>query len=206
MIISTFELLILINQSIYCYSLVPLILENWRLKTAKGLSDGLVLFFLNAFIALLFYFFCLDLPISYRVSVITQTLLTCVLVGQRFWYDQFPHKKSLAILYGVNFIAIFSLIPLAFKYPHNVGHIAGWVGVALLVVNRVPQIIKIQRERSVFGFSYWFALLLGIASVMEFILVVVYHLPMQTMATSSWAFISFLIFTAQFYFFSWRQR
>lgn len=205
MMISTFELLIFINQSIYCYSLVPLILENRRLKTAKGLSDLLVLFFLNAFIALLFYFFCLGLPIPYRVSVITQMLLTSVLIAQRFWYDQFTHKKALAILYGVNFFAVVSLIPLALKIPHSVGNIAGWVGVLLLVANRIPQIIKIQRERSVEGFSYWFALLLGLAAVMEFALVVVYDLPMQTMATSLWAFISFLIFTTQFYAFSWRK-
>ena len=206
MVISTFELLVFINQAVYCYSLVPLILEIRRLKTAKGLSDALTWSLFNSYVVLSFYFFSLEMPISYRISLITQITLSAILIGQRFWYDQFPHKKSLAILYGVNLLVAAAFIPVALTWPHKVGHIAGWLGVCLVVINRIPQVVKIQRERSVYGFSYWFTLLLGLASVMEFIIVLVYKLPMQTLATSSWAFVSFLIFTAQFYAFSWRKR
>ncbi|MBM3886333.1 PQ-loop repeat-containing protein [Candidatus Dependentiae bacterium] len=206
MIVSQFELLVLLNQIIYCYALIPLIWENWKLKTARGLSDGLMWSLLNAFIVLSFYFFCLDMPYSYRASLIIQTTFTLVIIFQRFWYDQFSYKRMLSLIYGTNFIVAVGCIPLALKWPHHVGHVAGWLGVLFLIINRIPQILKIQRERSVYGFSYWFALLLGLASVMEFVIAIAYKLPLQTVATSVWAFISFLIFTAQFYAFAWKQR
>lgn len=203
--VSTLELLVFINQAVYCYALIPLIAENYRLKTARGLSDGLVWSMFNAFMVLGFYFFCLDLPICYRVSLLIQLIFTAVLIFQRFWYDDFSYKKALGVIYLVNLALAAACIPLAIAWPYEVGNIAGWMGVVLGVVNRIPQIIKIQRERSVYGFNYWFAFLLGIAAVLEIIIVVLYKLPMQTLATASWALISFIIFTWQFYNFSWRR-
>lgn len=199
------EILIFINQAVYCYSIVPLIQENYRLKTARGLSDSLVIGFLNAFIAMLFYFFCLGLPISYRISVITQAILVSIIIGQRFWYDAFSHKKLLGFFYLGNFFTAITVIPAAFIWPHQVGNIAGWIGLFLIIANRIPQIIKIEREKSVYGFSYNFAALLGVAAVMEIAIVLWYQLPVQTLLTASWALLSFFIFSWQFYKFSWKK-
>lgn len=206
MTINMLEILIFLNQAIYCYSIIPLIQENYRLKTARGLSDGLVMGFFNAFIAMLFYFCCLGLPVSYRISVTIQAIFVGIIIGQRFWYDSFSHKKLLGGFYIANFVTAIAIIPMAFTWPHQVGNIAGWAGLVLVIANRIPQIIKIEREKSVYGFSYQFALLLGIAAVMEIAIVLWYHLPVQTLLTGSWALLSFFIFTWQFYRFSWNKQ
>lgn len=204
--VSTLELLVFINQAVYCYALVPLILENKRLKTARGLSDALLWSFFNALLALTFYFFSLEMPFCYRLSVVVQVALLGVLILQRFWYDSFFYKKLLAWIYLANLLGAALCIPVAIAWPNEVGNIAGWIGVVLIVANRIPQILKVQREQSVFGFSYGFAFLLGMAGLMEMTIVLVYGLPLQTLMTAAWSVVSFLIFTAQFYAFSWRQR
>ena len=202
---NTLELLIFINQAVYCYSIIPLILENYRLKTARGLSDWLVMGFFNSFVAMLFYFFCLGLPVSYRLSVATQVILVGIIIIQRFWYDSFSYKKLLIGVYLANFLTAVMIIPAAFAWPYQIGNIAGWMGLLLVIANRIPQIIKIEREKTVYGFSYQFALLLGIASMMEISIVLWYHLPVQTLLTGSWALLSFFIFTWQFYRFAWKK-
>lgn len=206
MIINTLETLIFINQAVYCYSIIPLIQENYRLKTARGLSDWLVMGFFNAFVTMIFYFFCLDLPVSYRLSVTIQAILVGIIIAQRFWYDSFSHKKLLAGFYAINLIVAAALIPVAFAWPQQVGNIAGWAGLALTIANRIPQIIKIECEKSVYGFSYQFALLLGIGAIMEVAIVLWYHLPVQTLLTGSWSLLSFVIFTWQFYKFAWKEK
>lgn len=203
---NTLEVLIAINQVVYCYSLVPLVLENYRLKTARGLSDALVWTFLNAFLFLGLYFFALDLPVSYQASAGIQAALTFVILCQRFYYDQFVYKKMIFGGYIVNAVT-FLLVALSARInPVGVGNFAGWIGVAFIVLNRIPQVMKIEREKSVFGFSYGFALLLGIASVMEISIVLAYKLPVQSLMTATLAFISFVIFTWQFYKYSWSLR
>lgn len=199
------ELLVFVNQAIYCSSLVPLVLENYRLKTARGLSDALVMLFFNSFLVLFFYFFCLRLPFFYCMSSLVQLGLTLIMIAQRFYYDDFPYKKKLAWGYWINVMVILCMIPFAVTMPLLVGHAAGWIGVVLIISTRIPQIIKIQKERSVEGFSYFFALLIGMASVFEMAIVIAYKLPLQSLATSGSAFISFLIFTWQFYQFAWKK-
>lgn len=206
MTINMLEVLIFINQAIYCYSIIPLIQENYRLKTARGLSDWLVIGFFNAFVTMIFYFFCLGLPISYRLSVTIQAILVGIIIAQRFWYDSFSYKKLLGGFYITNLLAAVIMIPAAFTWPHQIGNIAGWIGLVLVIANRIPQIIKIECEKTVYGFSYRFALMLGVASIMEIAIVLWYGLPVQTLLTGSWALLSFVIFTWQFYRFAWKEK
>lgn len=204
--ISLLDALIFINQVIYCYAIIFLVQKNYRLKTARSLSDGLVLGLLNAFIAAIFYIFCLGLPVAYRISIAFQTILICIIIAQRFWYDSLSCKPLLDCFYVANILTAIAIVPVAFIWPHQVGNIAGWLGLVLIVANRVPQMIKIEREKSVYGFSYQFTLLLGIATTMEMGIVLWYHhLPVQTLLIGTWALLSFFIFTWQFYRFSWRK-
>lgn len=200
------EILFFINRALFSMSLIPLVAKNYKLKTARGISDGLTFTLLNAYIALALYSFCLNLPIAFGVGALFQISMMCILIFQRFSYDDFSYKKKLAVLYisNVLFAALVSVISQI--WPSYVGHIAGWVMFVFFFVNRIPQIIKIQRERSVYGFSYGFAFVMGLASLMEIVLFFVYGLPLQTLAAAVWAFISVLIFTAQFYFFAWRRK
>lgn len=200
------EFLFFINKAIFVFALVPLIVKNYRLKTSRGVSDGLTFSLLNGFIGLTIYSACLNLPYAYSIGTVPQILMVCVLIWQRFSYDSFLHRRRLALIYFLNLLLVFCVVPLAYAWPKVVGHVCGWVMFFFFFINRIPQMIKIQRERSVYGFSYGFALLLGLAAAMEFVLVLVYDLPLQTMATAIWAFIGFLIFTGQFYAFSWRRK
>jgi uncharacterized protein with PQ loop repeat len=200
------ELLVFINQAIYCYAFFPLLQENYRIKSANGLSNGLLWMMFNSYIILGIYFFSLSTPACYRLSAIVQLVLTSGLLAQHFWYDNFAHKISMGLAYLANIVLAVGFIPIAMKWPLLVGNAAGWVGLGLVVLCRIPQIIKIQQEQSVKGFSYGYALFLGIAACMEISIVLYYHLPVQTLGTSSFAFLSFLIFTVQFYVFAWRKR
>lgn len=200
------ELLVFINQAIYCYAFFPLLKENYRIKSAQGLSNGLLFMMFNSYLALGLYFFSLETPFSYRLSALVQLFMTGGLLIQHFWYDKFAHKFFIGVLYLINIAAVISCIPLAVRWPLIVGNIAGWIGLAFVILCRIPQIIKIHQERSVVGFSYGYAFFLGIAALMEMSIVIYYSLPIQTLGTSSFAFLSFLIFTAQFYFFSWRKK
>lgn len=199
------EALIFVNRLMYCSGLIPLLIKNYKLKTSRGLSDGLVWCLFNAYITLTFFSFCLGLPFFYGVSSLVQLCLISVIIGQRFWYDHFSYRGLLARIYFFNALAALALIPVALFWPYAVGHPMGWFTLFFFVGNRIPQIIKVQRERSVYGFSYGFAAMIGLAAIMEMSLVLVYDLPLQAFATALWAFILFVIFTAQFYFFSWRR-
>ena len=206
MLFKTEEILVIINRLIFGYSLVPLFLKNYQLKTARGLSDGLTWMLFNAYIALAYYSFCLKLPAPYGISSVCQIGIMFAIACQRFYYDDFSYKNKLLFMYVINSIAALALMPLALSLPIKFGHVAGWITAILFSVNRIPQMIKIQRSRSTYGFSYSFVFLLGIGSLLEFTLSIVYHYPLQTVLMSVWAFTAFLIFTAQFYAFAWREN
>lgn len=199
------EILVLINRLLYCSALVPLVVKNYQLKTSRGLSDGLVWFLFNGYIALTTFSFCLNLPIAYGVISSLQLCITSFIVGQRFWYDKFETRNFLAGVYAINVLVGLILVPVAIAFPYEVGHLMGWAVLVCFVSTRIPQIIKVQRARSVYGFSYGFSAILAIAAVLEVALVFIYNLPLQMLATAVWSIVAFLIFTAQFYAFSWRR-
>ena len=205
MIFSVLETLVCLNQAIYCYSTVPLIVEILRLKTAKGVSDSLVWLYLNSFMAFVFYFFLLDSPFFYRVSIVIQLVMISALITLRFMFDTFSYKKSLAYTYVINVLLVLAFIPYALMHSYEVGNVMGWLAAGLMLLTRIPQIVKVQRERSVMGFSYGFVLLTAFGSAFEIGIVLFYNLPIQTLLTCSAVFVSCIIFTLQFYFFSWRR-
>jgi hypothetical protein len=199
------EILVLINRLLYCAALIPLVVKNYQLKTSRGLSDYLVWFLFNGYIALTTFSFCLGLPIAYGAISFLQLCIAGFIVGQRFWYDKFDNHNFLVRVYVINVLICGMLIPVAITWPYQIGHLMGWVALICFVSKGIPQIIKVQRAQSVYGFTYWFSAILAIAAVLELRLVFVYNLPLQMVATASWSLIAFFIFTAQFYAFSWRR-
>ena len=200
------EVLILINRLLYCSALLPLAVKNYRLKTSRGLSDGLVWCLFNGYITLSIFSFSLKLPTAYGVISSVQLAIMCFIIGQRFWYDDFAWRWRLACLYATNAIVGLAFALAATVWPYQIGHALGWASLFFFVSTRIPQIIKIQRERSVYGFSYGFSVILAVAAVLEVSLVFAYNLPLQMLATSIWSITAFFIFTAQFYFFLWRKQ
>lgn len=61
-------------------------------------------------------------------------------------------------LLGVGFVGDviigLALIPLALIWPLYVGIMIGWIGVGVNLIGRIPQIVKIQKDLSVYGFVY----------------------------------------------------
>ena len=205
MIISMQEALIFINQAVYCYGLIPQIVGNYKQKSGLGLSDFLLWTMFNAFATLTFYFFCLSLPVGYCVSLTLQLMGSVILIAQRLYYDGLMQNVPLILVYIMNIIAFCALIPYSLQYPTMVGNITGWIGLILVIVGRIPQVVKIYKARSVQGFSYGFVLFLGMGSLLELLIVLMYKLPVQTLATASWALLSFAIFTCQFWLYKWRS-
>lgn len=203
---TTQELLVFINQALYCSTHLPLLLEVIRLKTTRGISDGSLWLGFTGLILGIFYNACLGLPLFYHVSLTVQLIFTVTMLICRYKYG--ARSRPANYLLGVGFLGDvilgLALIPLALIWPFYVGTIVGWIGVGVNLIGRIPQIVKIQKDRSVYGFAYKYVLLTGIAGIMELGIVLYYRLPLQTMTTASAGIVAFIIFTLQFYFFSWR--
>lgn len=184
-----------------CYTIcfIPQIIENYRVKTTRGWSDSFMLTYFLGLISILYYIFCLHLPLVYKIMVPIQTFLISIVIMQRIYYDH--RKKELGFPLLFTFICIFSLaiLPYAFIYPQLIGDTGGWLSFAFFTAFPIPQIIKIFKEKSVEGFSIGFLTIFTIASLCECILACTGILPLQTILTVAKNLITSLIFYLQFF-------
>jgi hypothetical protein len=191
------ELLVVINQTLYCVALFLQIFKN-RQDKQTGLSDLFLAAMTNAYVFFTFYFICLRLPVGYQVSVIIQLVSSVVLVAQRFVYAQGHFPIRLLWYYGLNSVAFLALLRYAMQYPVVVGQYAGWIALLLIIGCRIPQVVKIYRTKKVANFSKAYVLLIVGAAAMELGIAVMYALPLQTVSSSSLTLLSSLIFIVQF--------
>jgi len=196
--ISTLELLVFANQSLYCYANFPQIVANYRNKSASALSDFYLILLFNTYSMLLFYFFCLTQPVSYRLSIAVQFLTTATLVGQRLYYHRDEWWRWVMACYNVNTGFFLGFIPWACYYPVSTGNAAGWIALGLILVNRIPQIFHFYRTKTVEGFSPLFLVAFGAAGLMEMVIVLVYHLPIQTFFMALSGFAAIMIMSYQY--------
>jgi uncharacterized protein with PQ loop repeat len=187
-----------IAQLFYTLCFVPQILVNHRLKSGTGVSDLLMLGYLNAYLFLLFYIFGVGLPFAYKVMVPIQTLFTIILIAQRLFYDTSSAVKFFWFIYVGNCLLFILFIPFALKNPYSIGHLFGWFNLGFSIVNQLPQVIKIYRDKSVEGFSIYFVLFTGFAALCETIGAVVACLPFQTWCTAIRGLILSVVFCVQF--------
>ena len=192
------ELLVVVNQSLYCASFIPQIIKNFRAKSGESLSDLFLLAMLNSYVCFCLYFFCLGMPVGYKMAALFQLVATIFLIVQRFVYRGSGTVAGIATIYGINTVLALAALVCASWYPFLIGNMAGWAAVVLIIISRIPQIIKIQYERSVGEFSKMMVLLIGAASVMEITLALLYKFPVQTLCSSSWALVTCVLFLVQF--------
>ncbi len=202
MMINTLELLVFINQSLYCYSAFPQIIANYRNKSGVALSDFYLMLLFNTYAMLLFYFFCLEQPVCYRLSIATQFLTTLTLVVQRFYYNRDTRFKALLVFYVFNTILLLGFVPWAIVSSCLVGNATGWIVFGLILINRLPQMIKFYRTKSVEGFSPLFLVLFCSAGIMEMGVVLAYQLPIQTLFMTGFGFTAILIMSFQWWLYS----
>jgi len=180
-------------------SLIPQIALNHKLRSARGISDWMLLGLFNGYIAYVYYAFCYNFPLSYKVMVPISLATVLILLGQRFFYEaRYKQDQRLLFMYGINSLLAFGILPFAFKYRYAVGNIAGWMEFAIWTIYQFPQILKIHKNKSVVGFSFSFATLMTIGFLIELIIAFNFNLPIQTVLNGCRGIGIYLIFCLQF--------
>ena len=128
---------------------IPQIRLNFRLKSARGLSDLTLLGHFYGYITYTFYTLCLSLPLAFKVMAPLSLLLVFVLIFQRFFYEEgYKKDKKLLAFYGGNIMLALFVVPFALTDTVVVGNITGWIATALWCVVSLPQIVKVASEKS----------------------------------------------------------
>ena len=154
-------------NTIYCVSLIPQIMLNVKMRSTHGLSDIMLFGYLAAFMCHAYYIFCLGFPLSYQVMVPLAMAGVFTMVVQRFYYNSFLlHTPYLALYAGLFGVAL-AVLPFAYFFPTEVGHLAGWLALILWSIYQLPQIIKIFRSKSVRGFSFPFITFTAVGLALE---------------------------------------
>lgn len=150
------------------------------------------------------YIFLQQIALPYRVMVPIETCLMMIVLGQRFYYDGF--KKSLAFNIAIfaSFVGILSMMVFASSSPQLVADIAGWGSFVAFTINPLPQILKIFRNKSTFGFSFWFASFSAAAQVFELVGGVLEHVPLPTIAMAVRGLFVYVFYV--FFFICYRTR
>lgn len=190
--------LVWMAQLLYILCFVPQILENYNRKSGAGLSDYFLLAYLNTYITLMFYIFCLGLPAAYSVMCPIQGVATLVLIAQRLYYNNSPDASFYKKIYLANLLLPLIFVPFALLYPNPIGHAFGWISFIIILLNQMPQVVKVIRTRSVAGFSYMFVLIVALAAGTELYSALALGLPMQTILSAARGLMYFVIFSALF--------
>lgn len=192
------ELLVGINQALYCVALFFQIANNAQHKKTD-LSDLFLCAMTNAYVFFTFYFICLRLPIGYQISVIVQLLASLFLVYQRFVYNNDARSiRGLLVWCCCNAIAFVAFIPYAYTHASVVGQVAGWCALLLIISCRIPQALKIYRTKKVENFSKPYVVVVLGAAAMEFCIAISFALPIQTVCSSSLTLLASILFVIQF--------
>jgi uncharacterized protein with PQ loop repeat len=180
-------------------SFLPQIVLNYKIKSTAGLSNAYISSYLSAYFFHLLYVFCLDLPIAYKVMGPLLFSLVLVLIFQSFIYNKEKAKNHQVKLYSLNFFIISFLIILAINFPIKIGHLAGWISVAIWTVYKLPQVFKIYSQKSVEGFSFASVSCSGFQNFLEFAAGLSLGLPLQSIFAALQGIIIFAIFCFQFW-------
>jgi uncharacterized protein with PQ loop repeat len=190
----------------YVICFIPQIIENYRLKSTKGWNDSFMLMYFFGYISLLYYVFCLDLIISYKLITPIETAAMGVIVVQRLYYESIFKKKFFLFNFiGLTFFSC-TLLSLALAHPTAIGHFCGWVSLIMFTMDTTPQIIKIFREKSVEGFSIGFLHIFTFASIAELIIGFAAALPLPTIFIALKNVLSAFIFYIQFWLYQRKNK
>ncbi len=188
-----------VSQFLYLSCFFPQIMTNFRERSTHGLSDLFLFGYFNAYVAYMYYVFCLSLPFGFKVMTIAQMTALTILILQRMYYTSaygMPHFKQIFLANTALFLGVF---PFAMNNPQFVGDMGGWALVTIFSVTPLPQIFKVFREKSVSGFNIKFILLLLAAASLEVFVALVLNLPLQTLLCAAKSFVVYGIIIFQFW-------
>ena len=179
--------------------ILPQIFLNYKMKSTAGLSSTYMSIYCVGHAVHLFYVFCLDLPLAYKIMEPVSSLLVVVLAFQWFFYNKRKVIRHSIKLYSVNFFIIFFLIVLAINFPNKIGHLAGWIGVVIWTTYQLPQVFKIYSKKSVEGFSFAAVLCGGVQNLLGFVATLALGVPLQSVFTALRGLVFFAVFCFQFW-------
>ena len=175
-------------------------LHSFRIKCGRGLSDLTLLGYFNGYISYLYYAFCFNLPIAYRVMVPLSMTIMLIMLAQRFLYAEWCRRdKKLFLIFVLNGFAAMLILPQAFSRPWFVGNVAGWVGISIWALYQIPQVFKIHLNKSVIGFSFLLVSMVGIGNTIELIVAISLGMPWQTIINDMCGILIYSIFCVQFW-------
>lgn len=183
---------------------IPQIVLNYKLKSAKGLSDLMLFCSLNSMIFGLFFIYCSSMPLLYKVMSPLAAVIFFIVVAQRIFYSEGKNDRFPLFLL-LNALFFIGLIPYAYYYPCTVGWYAGWVGFFLQCVYQFPQLIKIYHNKSTHGFSLAFVSLNALAGVLEFIVAIEKNLPIVVIISDMRTIVLYICFLILFVYYGDRS-
>ena len=192
------QILVWLAMVLYTLAFLPQIIENYQIKSGTGLSDYFLLAYLNTYITLIYYVFCLNLPIAYKIACPAQGIATLILISQRLYYNHSSESKFYGLIYITNLLGSLIFIPVAIMSPTCTGHIFGWISFILILLNQMPQVFRVITTKSVAGFSYMFILIMALAAGIELYTSLALGLPMQTILSAARGLVYFAIFSVLF--------
>ncbi len=187
-----------VAQIFYVLVYIPQIITNYRQKSGKGLSELMLFAYFNTMVAVLYYVFSYNLPPAYKICCPLQIAALVILIGQRLYYDDIKTAKPYWFWYGGNMVASMAFIPLSVQNPSAIGLFAGWTMFALSLMNQLPQVFKIFKEKSVAGFSFFFIVFSFTAALVEFVTALIVGLPVQTLLCATRGIVIGLVWFWQF--------
>ncbi|MBD3272820.1 hypothetical protein GF385_00515 [Candidatus Dependentiae bacterium] len=191
---------VLVANLIFMLSLLPQIFLNYRIKSTKGLSDIFILASLNGQFSYLVYAFIKDLPFIYKIINPIYAFLLSIIIFQRFYYsDKSLNDKKILRIYLLNIFILFSIAFFIFTGLTNLGYLLGWIPVGIGLWKKVPQMFKVYKAKSVYGFSLFFIVLSLLSYTFETSAGLILNLPAPVLFNDLRGFFVNLVFLMQFW-------
>ncbi len=191
---------ILLANIVFILSLFPQLHLNYKIKSTKGLSDIFILASLNGQFSYLVYAFIEDLPFIYRVINPIYAFLLLIIIFQRFYYSDGSVKdKNILRIYLFNILVLIYVAYLIFTGMTSLGYLLGWIPVGIGLWKKVPQMFKVYRSKSVYGFSLFFIILSLVSYTFETSAALMLNLPKPVLLNDFRGFFVNFVFLFQFW-------
>ena len=191
-----------IIKIIFLFSVFPQIVLNYKLKTARGLSDLFILGSLAGQTSYIGYAFYANLPLVYKIMNPIYSASLLFLAIQRLYYTNVVDRKKILFFYISIFSVMSFLMVLAFNGNSFAGSFLGWFPMGTGFFKKLPQIFKIYLQKTIKGFSFGFILLNITAYIFEMFAAIFLNLPLQVIANDLKNIFLFSIFLFQFFLYS----
>ncbi len=184
----------------------PQVYLNYKNKSIRGLSDLYIMFYFDGYVFNVLYMFSLNFHLAYKIRSTLALFVISILVYQRFLYGRDSLNTKIKNMYLYNFLFLIFVSFILNLNPIIAGHIIGWALVIIWSVYQIPQLLKIQRTKSVEGFSFFLVSFVGIGNMIDWFAAYLLNLPLQTHLIASRGVLVYFIFIFQFWNYKFRHN